>query len=74
MDLAHAQDLIVPLTADERDQVDRAAAVAGCSVDEFVRAAALAASQTRFLTALEQAATTIAARDTADRVQHDYAL
>ncbi|MFB8120555.1 hypothetical protein ACFQ6U_13945 [Streptomyces sp. NPDC056465] len=73
MNLAPAQALPVPLTADEQDTVRRAAAVAGSSVDEFMRAAVLAASETRFLMALERATTTIAARDTTDVTQHDYA-
>jgi uncharacterized protein (DUF1778 family) len=65
MDLAPTTDLTVPLTATERDQVSRAAATAGISVDEFVRNAVLDATRDPFLLALEQAVNTAAARATA---------
>ncbi|MDI3102088.1 hypothetical protein QJ054_34185 [Streptomyces sp. AN-3] len=61
------------LTADQYVQVQRAAAAAGQSVEDFARDAILAAANDPFLEALEKAADTIAARDQADRVQHDYA-
>lgn len=57
-----------PLTVTEYQQVQRAAAAAGLSVDEFVRAAVLEATADPFRDALEQAVETVA-----DRVQHDYA-
>ncbi|MFG2761527.1 hypothetical protein [Streptomyces wuyuanensis] len=71
MEAAPAHAVAVPLTAAQRDQVRRAAAAAGQTVEEFMTAAALAAATDPFLTALEHAADTIAAR--AERIQHDYA-
>lgn len=62
MDPANTEALTVPLTAAERDQVERAAAAAGRSVEEFMRNAILEAATDPFLLALEQAAATIAAR------------
>lgn len=73
MDLAQAHALTLPLTAAERDQVERAAATAGRSVEEFVRVAVLDAAADPFLAALEQAVATVAARLAEDRIQHDYA-
>ncbi|MFF7838823.1 hypothetical protein ACFZC6_08405 [Streptomyces ossamyceticus] len=73
MDVAQAQAFKVPLTDAEQDQVQLAAAVAGKTVDEFMRDAVLDAAHDPFLKALEQAATTIAARAQDDRIQHDYA-
>jgi uncharacterized protein (DUF1778 family) len=73
MDVAQARALTVPLTAAEQDQVHRAAAAAGKTVDDFTRDAVLTAAYDPFLAALEQAANTIAARATGDRIQHDYA-
>ncbi|MEU6093098.1 hypothetical protein ABZ865_41410 [Streptomyces sp. NPDC047085] len=70
MDAAQAQAFTVPLTAAELDQVQRAAAVAGQSIDDFMRTAVLRAANDPFIAALEQAADTIAARD---RIQYDYA-
>ncbi|MER6109322.1 type II toxin -antitoxin system TacA 1-like antitoxin [Streptomyces hirsutus] len=73
MELAQAHALTLPLTGPERDQVERAAAAAGRSVDDFVRAAVLDAATDPFLAALEQAVDTVSARAAEDRVQHDYA-
>jgi uncharacterized protein (DUF1778 family) len=73
MELAQANALTVPLTAAERDRVERAAATAGRSVEEFVRTAVLDAATDPFLAALEQAADTVAARAAEDHVRHDYA-
>ncbi|MCD9904577.1 hypothetical protein LUR56_39885 [Streptomyces sp. MT29] len=64
--------LTLPLTPAEQGQVAHAAAIAGQSVDDFVRAAVLAAATDPFLAALDQAADTIAARR-GGPVQHDYA-
>ncbi|MFI6020581.1 hypothetical protein ACIBCP_23440 [Streptomyces sp. NPDC051287] len=72
MDLAQAQAITVPLTAAEHDQVQRAAAAAGKTVDNFLRDAVLIAAYDPFFAALEQAADTIAARD-GDMIRHDYA-
>ncbi|MGW5250622.1 hypothetical protein ACWEQN_44140 [Streptomyces sp. NPDC004129] len=69
MDVAQSQAATVPLTAAEHDRVQRAAATAGKTVDDFLRDAVLTAAYDPFLMALEQAADTIAAR--ADRIQHD---
>ncbi|MEE1764358.1 hypothetical protein [Streptomyces sp. SP18BB07] len=71
MDLAQAQALPVPLTAAEHRQVQRAAATAGQSVEEFVRAAVLEAATEPLLVALQQAVDTVVTR--AGRIQHDYA-
>lgn len=71
MDVAQARALTVPLTAAEQDQVQRAAAAAGKTVDAFMRDAVIAAAYDPFLAALERAADTVAAR-TEDE-QHDYA-
>lgn len=68
MDLAQAPVLSVPLTATERRYVQRAAAAAGVSVDEFVRVAVLDAAADPFRDALEQAVETVV-----DQVRHDYA-
>lgn len=65
--------LTMPLTPAEQSQVKRAAAIAGQPVDDFVRAAVLAAATDPFLAALDQAADTIAGDGQADTVQHDYA-
>ncbi|MEU2585290.1 hypothetical protein ABZ612_20480 [Streptomyces avermitilis] len=73
MDVAQAQAFTVPLTVAEQDQVQRAAAAAGKTVDDFMRDAILTDAHDPFLAALEQAATTIAARAAEDRIQHDYA-
>lgn len=73
MNVARPQALTVPLTAVEQDQVQLAAAAAGKTVDAFIRDAVLDAAHDPFLEALEQAATTIAARADDDRMQHDYA-
>jgi uncharacterized protein (DUF1778 family) len=62
MDSKATQALPVALTAAERGQVERAAAAAGLSVEEFMRNAVLEAAADPFLLALEQAAATIAAR------------
>ncbi|MFJ4988799.1 DUF1778 domain-containing protein [Streptomyces sp. NPDC088732] len=72
MTVAHAQALAVPLTAAQQDQVQRAAATAGKSVEEFMLTAVLDAAQDPFLAALEQAVDTLVARDTAP-IRHDYA-
>lgn len=71
MDVTQARALTVPLTAAEQDQVQRAAAAAGKTVDAFTRDAVIAAAYDPFLAALERAADTVAAR-TEDE-QHDYA-
>ncbi|MGW3028496.1 hypothetical protein [Streptomyces sp. NPDC001221] len=71
MDVAQSQAATVPLTAAEHDRVQRSAAAAGKTVDDFLRDAVLTAAYDPFLIALEQAADTIAAR--AERIQHDYA-
>lgn len=60
--------LSAPLTVTEYQQVQRAAATAGLSVDEFVRVPVLEAAADPFRDALEHAVETVA-----DRVQHDYA-
>ncbi|MFJ1552757.1 type II toxin -antitoxin system TacA 1-like antitoxin [Streptomyces mirabilis] len=73
MDLAQAQALSAPLTAAEHDQVQRAAAIAGQSMEEFVRAAVLDAATDPFLDALERAADTVAARARTELIQHNYA-
>ncbi len=73
MDPAQAQALSTPLTAAEHDQVQRAAAVAGQSVDEFVRASVLGAAKDPFRDALDRAADTMAGRATTDLIQHDHA-
>ncbi|MET7931325.1 hypothetical protein ABZT43_47360 [Streptomyces sp. NPDC005349] len=73
MDVAHAPALTVPLTATEQDQVQRAAAATGQTIDEFVRAAVLDAATDPFRDALEQAVATVARRAAEDRIQHDYA-
>ena len=73
MELVQAPALSVPLTAAEHDQVQRAAATAGRTVEDFMRAAVLDAAMDPFLAALDRAADTIAARDRAEQVQHDYA-
>ncbi|MET8696901.1 hypothetical protein ABZV65_30675 [Streptomyces bauhiniae] len=70
MDIARPTPLLAPLTAVEHAEVERAAAAAGQPVEEFVRAAVLDAARDPFLAALDQAVSTIAARD---QVQHDYA-
>ncbi|MET7573355.1 hypothetical protein ABZT04_33395 [Streptomyces sp. NPDC005492] len=72
MDLAQVSALSVPLAATEHDQVQRAAAAAGQSVEEFVRAAVLDAAIDPFRDALDQAADAVA-RAAEDRIQHDYA-
>ncbi|MET8717390.1 hypothetical protein ABZV52_29940 [Streptomyces sp. NPDC004735] len=68
MDHARPQPLFAPLTATEHHQVQRAAAAAGQSIEEFARAAILNAATDPFRDALEQAVDTVANRD-----QHDYA-
>ncbi|RZU28266.1 hypothetical protein EV284_6432 [Streptomyces sp. BK022] len=70
MDIACPAPLFASLTAAERVEVERAAAVAGQPVEEFVRAAVLDAARDPFLAALDQAVTTVVTRD---RIQHDYA-
>lgn len=71
MDVAQLYTLTASLTAAERGQVERAAAAAGKTVDDFVRDAVLAAADDPFLAALEQAVDTVT-RDV-DRARHDYA-
>ncbi|MBZ6253565.1 ribbon-helix-helix protein, CopG family [Streptomyces olivaceus] len=73
MDIALCLLAPAPLTADQYAQVQRAAAAAGQSVEEFAREAILDAAADPFLAALEQAVDTVAARTAADKVQHDYA-
>jgi uncharacterized protein (DUF1778 family) len=73
MDLAQAQPLSALLTAAELDQVQRAATAAGKSLEEFVRAAILAAASDPFLDSLERAADTVAARARTELIQHNYA-
>ncbi|MFI9078750.1 hypothetical protein ACIGW8_20115 [Streptomyces sioyaensis] len=73
MDIAHAPALSLPPTAAEHDRVRRAAAAAGQSREEFVRAAILNAATDPFLDALEQAVDTVLNRTAKDRIQHDYA-
>ncbi|MET7543342.1 hypothetical protein [Streptomyces sp. NPDC005507] len=73
MDVSHAPTLTVPLTATEQDQVQRAAAATGQTIDEFVRAAVLDAATDPFRDALEQAVATVARLAAEDRIQHDYA-
>lgn len=65
MDLAQAPAVSAPLTPTEYHQMLRAAAAAGLSIDEFVRAAVLDAAADPFRDALEQAVETVA-----DRIQH----
>ncbi|MEU6462231.1 hypothetical protein [Streptomyces sp. NPDC046976] len=71
MDAAQAKAPTMPLTAAEQDQVQRAATIAGKTVEDFMHDAVLAAAHDPFLAALEQAAVTIA--DRADLLQHGYA-
>jgi uncharacterized protein (DUF1778 family) len=71
MRIARVSALAVPLSPAEQDQVYRAAEAAGKDVEDFMREAVLDAANDPFLTALEQAADTVARR--ADTVQHDYA-
>lgn len=73
MDVAYVQAVRVPLTATERDQVQRAAEASGQTTEQFMRHAILAAAADPFLAALEQAADTVAARARGDVVRHDYA-
>ncbi|WP_409473524.1 plasmid mobilization protein [Streptomyces sp. HC307] len=73
MDLAQAQALSTPLTAAEHDQVQRAAAAAGQSVEEFVRAVVLGAATDPLFAALEQAVDTVVARAADEQIRHDYA-
>jgi uncharacterized protein (DUF1778 family) len=73
MDVAQAQAFTVPLTAAEQDQVQRAAAAAGKTVDDFMRDAVLTAAYDPLVDALERASSTVAARSAADRIRHDYA-
>ncbi|MGW2496216.1 hypothetical protein ACWCV2_17160 [Streptomyces pseudogriseolus] len=70
MRYARISALAVPLSAAEQEQVQHAAEVAGQDVEEFMRTAVLEAASDPFLTALEQAADTVARRA---EVQHDYA-
>ncbi|MFI8206774.1 hypothetical protein [Streptomyces sp. NPDC085937] len=70
MRIARISALAVPLSASEQDQVQRAAEAAGKDVEDFMREAVLAAANDPFLTALDQAADTVARRG---EVQHDYA-
>ncbi|WP_411147420.1 hypothetical protein [Streptomyces sp. A30] len=72
MDLAQAQALSTPLTAAEHHQVQRGAAAAGQTAEDFARDAILDAATDPFLAALEQAVETIASRDR-DMIRHDYA-
>ncbi|MEU0427155.1 hypothetical protein ABZ235_26715 [Streptomyces canus] len=73
MDLAQAQALSIPLTAAEHDQMQRAAAIAGQSMEEFARAAVLDAATDPFLDALDRAANTVAARARTELTQHNNA-
>jgi uncharacterized protein (DUF1778 family) len=73
MPLAYSQPLTVPLTAAEHDQVQRAAAAAGKTVDDFMREAVLTAAYDPFLAAIEKAADTVAARRAAEQIRHDFA-
>ncbi|MFF8789179.1 hypothetical protein [Streptomyces sp. NPDC015125] len=73
MDIARAPALSLPLTAAENDRVQRAAAAAGQSHEEFARAAILDAAADPFLDALERAVDTVLNRTVQDRIQHDYA-
>ncbi|MGW0033009.1 hypothetical protein ACWDXD_24730 [Streptomyces sp. NPDC003314] len=73
MDVDQDQALSVPLRAAERGQVERAAAIAGKPLEDFLRDAVLAAATDPFLAALDQAADTIAARAQHDRIRHDFA-
>ncbi|OVZ99557.1 hypothetical protein B9W64_37835 [Streptomyces sp. CS159] len=73
MDIALCLLAPAPLTADQYCQVQRAAAAAGQSVEEFARDAIVDAATDPLLAALEQAVETVTARAQADRVQHDYA-
>lgn len=73
MDIAQAPALSVPLTAAEHDQVQRTAAAAGQSMEEFVRAAVLDAATDPFRDALARAVDTVLNRTAEDRIQHDYA-
>ncbi|MGW3628495.1 type II toxin -antitoxin system TacA 1-like antitoxin [Streptomyces sp. NPDC000880] len=70
---AYDQALPLHLEPHEHAQVQRAAAAAGQSVEDFVKAAVLEAAADPFLAALEHAADVIAARIRGDVVQHDYA-
>ncbi|MGY5009902.1 hypothetical protein ACWCY6_17735 [Streptomyces sp. 900105755] len=72
MDLAQAQALSTPLTAAEHDQVQRAAAAVGQSVEEFVRAVVLGAAADPLFAALEQAVDTVVARAADEQIRHDY--
>jgi uncharacterized protein (DUF1778 family) len=73
MDLAQAQALSAPMTATEYDRVQRAAADAKQSVEEFVRTAVLDAAVDPFHDALERAVRTVLNRTAEDRIRHDYA-
>ncbi|MFB6629977.1 hypothetical protein ACFCWY_08785 [Streptomyces sp. NPDC056362] len=73
MNFDQAQALTVPLTAAEQVQVERAAAVAGKSVEDFLRDVVLAAAYDPLLAALDQAADTMAAGLRSGRVRHDFA-
>jgi uncharacterized protein (DUF1778 family) len=73
MNHAHALALSAPLTAAQHDQVQRAAAAAGQSVEEFVRTAVLDAATDPLRDALERAVDTVTRRAAEDRIQHDYA-
>ncbi|MET9776203.1 hypothetical protein ABZ023_18415 [Streptomyces sp. NPDC006367] len=73
MELALCLLAPAPLTPDQYLQVQRAAAAAGKSVEDFARDAILDAAEDPFLAALDRAADTVAAQAQADRLQHDYA-
>ncbi|MFC9534416.1 hypothetical protein ACFT38_28310 [Streptomyces sp. NPDC056975] len=70
---AHVRAFSAPLTAAQHDKVRRAAAIAGQSVEEFVRIAVLDAATDPFRDALERAVDTVTRRAAEDRTQHDYA-
>ncbi|MFI5990224.1 hypothetical protein ACIBAC_00020 [Streptomyces sp. NPDC051362] len=72
MNVDQAQAFTAPLTAAERDQVARAAAAAGKTLEAFVRDAVLTAAYDPFLAAIERAAETIATRNSAE-IRHDFA-